>query len=281
MSQFVWSAQELVFRQQTKVYASRNPKADVLTVYERGDRVPVSKENYGPWKKIIAEANGKKQIGWVMLRDLKGARIRKVDEEKVTTPSGVRKKLQPVYRKNTGVGFAGNLSYYKQGSGEEDLQNGSRMNYSGLDGTAVYLSVFGDFELTSTLNLRGYIALRDVGRSGNATYPPGTDSRSTNLDQTGFALGSTLKFYSNSDSNKWWGPGIEIMQVSKSDVTATSVTTGYKDDPLYVFAHLAAGYDFHLFNSIFILPEVRLGAAVNGSPFILNFEILIPFAYRF
>lgn len=283
MTSIVWSAQELVFRQQTQVYSKANIKSDPLTVYERGDRVPVSKENYGAWKKIIVEVDGKKQIGWVLVRDLKGARIQEKDEEKVATPSGKRKKLDPVYRKKIGVGVAGVLSYYKQGSGSVDLNNteSTSLNFSDLDGTGVYFSIFGDMPLTSKMNLRGYFSLRSLERSGTGTFPPNTVNRSVNIDQTSLSVGSTLKFYSHTDGNSWWGPGLELAMTDKSDVTASSQTTTFKDDPLYIFVHLAAGYDIRFFSNVFILPEFRIGAAVNGDPLIINAEILIPFAYRF
>ncbi len=279
----LWAAQELVFRKQTQVYSKPNIKSDSLTVYERGDRVPVSNENYGAWKKIIAEVDGKKQIGWVLVRDIKGARIQEKDTEKVTTSSGKRKKLEPVYRKKIGVGVAGVLSYYKQGSGSVDLNNTvtTSLNFSDLDGTGVYFSIFGDMPLTSKLNLRGYFSMRNLERSGTGTFPPDTQSRSINIDQTALSLGSTLKFYSHTDGNSWWGPGVELAMTDKSDVTASNATTTFKDDPLYIFIHLALGYDIRFFSNVFILPEFRIGAAVNGDPFILNAEILIPIAYRF
>lgn len=282
MAQGLWAAQELVFRQQTKVYSQRNPKAKVLTVYGKGDRVPVSSGKYGAWKKIIAEVRGKKQVGWVLNRDIRGAKIQNKDVDHAYTPSGIRRNLPRTYRKKIGAGVFMSLSYYNQGSGDQELEGTyATMKASSQSGMAPYVGVFGDFILGAKMNLRGYLAMRDMSRSGDAIFPPGVDSKSTRINQKGISLGSTLKIYSHPDSSSWWGGGLELTKVSKTEIEASGGKASFKKDLFYIFGHLALGYDFQLYKDIYILPEFRLGAAFNGEPFILNAEILIPVGYRF
>lgn len=277
------AALELIFRTQTRVYGKRNARADVVTVYERGDRVPISRETYGAWKKIVAEVDGKKQIGWVLVRDIKGARIQEKDDEKVITESGERKRLAPVYRRKTGAGFAGVLSYYKQGGGEADLNNVSapQLKFSGFDGTAVYFSGFADWVVGSTTNLRTFLSLRNLERSGTGTYPPDTTSRTVNLKQTGLSVGATLKLYSNPNGISWWGGGFEVVKASKNDVTSSNISASYKDEPFIFFANASLGYDINIYKNIYILPEFRLGVGINGDPLIINAEVLIPVGFSF
>lgn len=279
-----WAAREVIIRKQTYVYAKQNETSEVLGVYDRGDRIPISSKTYGKWKKVIVDVGGKKRVGWVSAISLRGAKIRNTKdlnaEEEDTRGT-------PRYRSKTGIGIIGNLSYVYQTKGELTSEISglpSALSYSSLSGANAYISLFADFNLSNTMQLRSYFSMRKAKRSGSASFQGGSGNTIINQDLMG--LGATLKMYSSRNSIFWWGPTIEIAKTTKFDLVGSTNNTiniiaDIKDDPTYALAAVSAGYDFHLNGRFFILPEVRFGLVPNGDPIIATFEILIPIAFTF
>ena len=286
LTDFAYAINEVIFRQQTTVYSKRNENSEVLGVYDRGDAIPISNKTYGRWRKVIVDVSGKKQVGWVMSKDIRGARIRdssvrKIREEEDT---GVMN-----YRRRTGVGIIGNLSYNYQTKGDVTFDSGGgwvTAEYSSLSGANIFIGLFGDFNLSPTMAIRGYIAMRNLNRSGSMTVNvPGGGSGNFTIKQDMLALGATLKFYSSEGAIFWWGPGLEVAKTSKISIEGSTNISTIKGDirelPTLYIATISAGYDFHLKGRFFILPEFKFGIVPNGDPMMITTEILIPIAFTF
>ncbi len=285
-SQAALAVKEVIFRQQTQVYSKRNENSEVLGVYDRGDTVPISSKVYGAWRKVIVDVQGKKTVAWVLTKDIRGARIK---DSKARQMEEDEKDGQISYRRRTGVGIMGNLSYVYQTKGSVNVQTSipgitPEVSYSSLSGANVFVGLFGDFNISDTMAIRGYFAMRNMKRSGSAS----TQGASGNftITQDMMALGSTLKLYSSKNAIFWWGPGLEIAKTTKFEVKgSTPIDTSFEgtvtEDPLYALATLSAGYDLNLSGRFFILPEIKVGIVPNGDPILMTFEVLIPIAFTF
>ncbi len=283
-TQTAWAVREVVIRKQTYVYAKQNPNSEVLGVYDRGDRIPISAKDYGRWRKVIVDVGGKKRAGWVTAASIRGATIRNSRDPKVQEEES---RAGPRYRARVGAGIIGNLSYVHQTKGELSAEISglpSSLAYSSLGGANAFISLFGDFNLSPTMQLRGFFSMRKAKRSGSAAFQTSSGSFIVNQDLMGF--GATLKMYKTRNATFWWGPSLEIAKTTKFDVKGNTthglnIAAEIKDDPIYFLPAISAGYDLHLNGRFFILPEVKFGLVPNGDPIIATFEVLIPIAFTF
>lgn len=278
------AVKEVIFRQQTHIYAKKSENSEVLGVYDRGDAIPISNKNYGPWRKVIVDVGGKKKMGWVLTKDIKGAKLK--DSGMRRLEENERKGVLN-YRARNGVGLLGSLSYVYQTSGDIQFDFGGAQTatYSNMSGANVFLGVFGDFNYSPTMAIRGYLATRNMKRSGSVVLPSNETGNFT-LTHELLALGTVLKFYKSPTAIFWWGPGLEIAKTTKfsakgSTSTFPSIEGNVSEDPLYALVTLNAGYDFNLSGRFFVLPEAKIGVVPNGDPMVITFEILIPVAYTF
>lgn len=281
-----YAVKEVIFRQQTQIYLKRNTNSEVLGVYDRGDTIPISKKVYGRWRKVIVDVDGKKKVGWVPTKDIRGARIidSKIREIKKEEKDGI-----PNYRSRNGFGIIGNLSYVYQSKGDLSFVTGGSaipidLSYSSLSGANVFVSLFGDFNLSDTMALRGYFAIRNMKRSGSATTQGGNGNFT--LTHNLMAIGTTLKFYGSKKAALWWGPGLELAKTTEislkgSTNLGSNIYGEISKEPFFILTTISAGYDMNLSGRFFILPEVKFGLVPNGDPLAFTFEILIPIAFTF
>lgn len=278
-----YAVKEIIFRQQTQVYSKRNENSEVLGVYDRGDTIPISSKVYGRWRKVIVDVRGKKQIGWIAIKDIRGARIK---DSKARQIEEDEKDGVVNYRRRTGVGIIGNLSYVYQTEGSVDFESAGttlKLDYSSMSGANVFVGLFGDFNLSSTRAIRGYFAMRNMKRSGSAFVDVmgGTNGNFAIIHDM-LAIGATYKFYSSASSVFWWGPGLEIATTTKFSIKGpNNIEADVKDQPLYFLPSISAGADYNLGGRFFILPEVKFGLVPNGDPILATFEILFPIAFTF
>lgn len=282
------AVKEIIFRQQTQIYSKRNENSEVLGVYDRGDTIPISNKVYGKWRKVIVDVSGKKQIGWVPTKDIRGARIRDSKDRKIEQDE---KDGVVSYRHRNAVGIIGNLSYNYQSKGDVTFETNTgtplKLDYSSMSGANVFISLFGDFNLSKTRALRGYFSMRNMKRSGSASVDVmGGGTGNFTIIQDMIAIGSTLKFYSSPSSVFWWGPGLEIAKTTKFEVKGSTavgsdIVGTINDDTIYFLGTVSAGYDLNLGGRFFILPEAKVGLVPNGDPMIMTFEVLFPIAFTF
>ena len=270
-------------------YADKNQNSEVIGVYGKGDSIPISNIKYGPWRKVIAEVNGQKKIGWVYIKDIVGSHIKNSSE--IQDAKREREGESPVYHRKTGIGLFGALSYVYQKSGTIDFNTMNTggvtlaANYSAVKGNNFFLGLFGDFNLSPKTAMRVYFAQRSMDRSGSATIQ-NNSATSFRIEQSLMSLGAALKWYSSPSAIFWWGPGLEIGKTTKMTVHGTTASTGTVDadaskKPTFAMLTLGAGYDYNISGHFFVLPEARFGVVPNGSPFVMVFELMIPVAYTF
>lgn len=287
VSEVSLAVKEVIFRQQTQVYSKRNENSEVLGVYDRGDTIPISKKTYGAWRKVVVDVSGKKKVGWVLSKDIRGARIkdskaRQIEEDEKDGEIG--------YRRRTGVGIMGNLSYIQQSKGSIAYQTTVQdvsVEYSSMSGANVFVSLFGDFNWSDTMAIRGFFSMRKAKRSGSAGIPDiGGGTGTFTIDQSMIGLGATVKFYDNKNSIFWWGPGLEIAKTTEIKITGSNDISGNinstgSEEPMFAILSVSAGYDLNLSGRFFILPEVKFALIPNGDPMAMAFEVLIPIAFTF
>lgn len=283
LADIAFAVNEVIFRQQTTVYSKRNEHSEVLGVYDRGDAIPISNKVYGRWRKVIVDVRGKKQIGWILSKDIRGARIR---------DSSVRKIKEEEdegtinYRRRTGVGILGSLAYNHQTKGDVTFDTGGGWvtgNYSSMGGASAFIGLFADFNLSPTMALRGYFAMRDLKRSGSVVVSANSGNFTLNHDV--LSVGATLKFYSSQSAIFWWGPGIEVAKTTKFSISGSTSLSAIQGEirelPVLYFGTISFGYDLNLSDRFFILPEFKFGVIPNGDPMMFTTEILIPIAFTF
>ncbi len=285
----LWAGKEIVFRNQTQVYAQRDKNAEVIGVYERGDSIPISNIKYGQWRKVIAEVDGKRRVGWIFIKDVKGSKVK--ESREIESARDRAEGNAPVYHLKNGVGILGAISYAYQGSGSLKFHTDTPgldldSNFSAVKGANFYFGFFGDYSLSKTTILRGYLLQRKMNRAGTGQVNvSGAPNSSFRIEQDLLSLGAQLKFYSGPKAIFWWGPGVEIGKTTKMRVDVTTAIDEMHVDtvekPMFVILTAAAGYDYHISGNFFILPEFRLGIVPNGKPFGAVFEILIPVSYQF
>lgn len=289
LSEMSFAVKEVIFRQQTQVYAKRNENSEVLGVYDRGDTIPMSNKIYGSWRKVIIDVKGKKQIGWVLSKDIRGARVKdskaREIEENEKTGEGV------LYRKRMGVGAIANLSYVYQTKGDVDYSTGGgpvNLQYSSMSGANVFFSLFGDYNYSDTTAIRGFFSMRKMKRAGSASLPSSPLSGNGNftIDQDLMGLGATVKFYGSKNSIFWWGPGVEIAKTTKFKIKGSNSISGDisaegTEKPMFALLSASAGYDLNLSGRFYILPEIKFTVVPNGDPLLMGFEVLIPIAFTF
>jgi hypothetical protein len=280
-SQASFAEKDVVFRKKTHVYAKKSENSEVLGVYDKGDSLPISSKPYGGWKKVIIDVGGKKKIGWVSSKELRGAHLRDSDSHSTSKESKI-----PNYRDHMGVGIMGNLSYVYQSKGSltfDSLGTPTTANYSSLTGANVFAGIFGDFNYSKTVAIRGYFSMRNMKRSGKAEV--GGNSGNFILTHNLMALGTTVKFYASPNAIFWWGPGLELAKTTKYSLSGSigpaTVDGEISKSPLYAMLTISAGYDYNLSDRLFVLPEFKFGIVPNGAPMAAVLEILIPIAYTF
>lgn len=227
-------------------------------------------------------------MGWIKVAEAKGAKIRVREDGDALDPKNPN---APIYRKKTAVGILSSLSYVYQTGGEAKYTttNGTfTADYDKATGVNFYFGFFADFNISDRTSLRGYFSLRTMDRTGSAKIKESGLDRDFRLQQEMISIGSTLKWYTNSRSQIWWGPGIEVAKSSdfkfisdKREANDNDISADVSDDPIYVFLSLNAGYDVHLGGNFFLLPEAKFSVIPNGDPLIMNLEVWIPVSYAF
>ncbi|MCB0349335.1 MAG: hypothetical protein KDD37_10905 [Bdellovibrionales bacterium] len=267
--------QELVIRQDVTVYKKPKANADVLTNLESGDRVPVSTRDYGAWKKIKVEVGGRTQFGWVKESDVKESRVRVVESS--NNRSGA-------YHTKRGVGVFYHFSYVNIGEFDftSDTTPSLDVNVKDLSGTSSFIGLHYDHPWNDKKMIRFYFSLREHDLEGDATFS-GSIANSAEFSQKMLAFGATLRNYDSSKDNFWWGYGLEIAKITDATVTYNATDTEVPDEdlPFYVLPHLAAGYDFMMTQSLYLLLDAKLHLILNadGLSYAVDTGVSITYAF--
>lgn len=275
-----FAVREVVFRKTTMVYEKQSKDANVMTVYEKGERAPISSKSYGIWKKIVVTLDNEQKVGWVLGEDLKGARIIERAEPF---------EYETYHLNKWSIGILGAFNFMSQGARSitSETTIPPRVDVSSLSGTEIYFGVPVDIHWTQTFTLHLEFLFRKSSRSGTGQFVGGSDAEIT-LDQSFMSLGGMGKWYLAPESNFWYGAGLEVAKLTESKMTfvtnATSdpaVSNEGIDFPIFFMLTGGIGLDFHLLKKFFILPEIRAGVLVNSEPIVFTFEVRVPIVYTF
>ncbi len=272
-----FAVHEVVFRKQTTVYSKKSKDSDVLTVFEKGEHVPISSKDYGEWRKVVVEIDGKPTAGWIIATDVQDAKL--IER---TDPFNM-----DIYHLNKwSIGVLGAFDYSAQGERIVSPVGTPNVDISSLGGTAFFFGIMSDIQLKENFGVRAEILFRKSARTGSGTFVGGS-AANIELDQTYLSGVLLAKWYLDKDSNFWYGAGLELAKLTASTLIysvnggSNNVTTDGLTMPFFVLVDAGFGYDVHLSKRFFILPTMQLGVMVNAAPIILSFDVLVPVVYTF
>lgn len=264
------------------VYASRNKGGAEVSTLVKGDVVVISPKTYGAYRKVLVTYDGKRRAGYVLADKIVRSFIRDRDEEERLSADVID------YKRAKGLGLSLVGSYMRQGARSITSADGSlTYDISSMTSFTTFFSIFYDYPLANLWVVRPYLTFRQTKFKGSATLNglSSTTTPSATISQNFLGFGALAKRYASSTSSFWYGGAMEIAKGSGVSVKLTDgVSIDTKDEklPLFVILQGAVGFDVALGQSgLFLLPDVRIGAVPNTSPFILSFESFISLAYAF
>jgi len=262
--------QDLIAHKDINVYASRAKGAEVLSLLEKGDRVPISTRNYGRWSKIRIQIDQVKKYGWVRNSDIKGAKIRSVDRA-----GGDR-----AYHRRKGLGVLTNFSYVSLGEEEYRDAGGQTLNIDNLSGANTFFGFYFDYPISTAKQLHIYLAFREHDLSGETKFNANQNLLDIDVEQTYLSLGLSLKNYKNQQAKFWWSYGIEFAQTTDMKYTISNAQAKIEDDlPLHILLPLGFGYDYQVSDNLYFIPNIKLHALFNAGSLAYGVEVLAMLSY--
>jgi hypothetical protein len=269
-----------------RVYSSPSVTSPVIAILKKGTIVKAGVNPGGGFKKVlIADVSKKKVIGYVTLMDLKAPIFAVAADPK-------DKKQKKIRIKSNGLGLRGHYSagleigvnYQNQSVSQVSDSGGDSSTASGLSGVNFMLGLLFNFPVKPTISLETNLVYKPTTITGTGTAT-GTSNLSNIANRQNFvALSETVKLYSGPNSDWWYGPGLE-MDYGMSGSLQLGQRAAYiyssSDLKTLFMVYGATGYDFMSTKNFYITPSFRLGALINGSPLIIEADILISGSLRF
>jgi len=269
-----------------KVYASPSLASPVLTILKKGKVVTAGVNPGGGFKKVlITDVSGKKVIGYISQIDLKPPIF--------AVATGPKDKNQKKAKtKSNGLGLRGHYSvgvevavnYQNQSTSQVTDSGGDAASLSGFSGTNFMFAVNFNIPVKPTFTIETDLIYKPITLTGNGTAALAGNPSNISNHQNYIALSVTAKFYSDTNSDWWYGPGLEVDHgMSGSLQIGSSAAYAYTSADLKTLVMLygATGYDFMSTKNFYITPSFRLGALLNGSPFIIEADAIISGTLRF
>ena len=256
-------------------------KANRLKMLEPGEKVLISPQKYGRWRKLlITDSDGKATKAWAHVKHMKGrARIKKLQEEEATALVGeLESELNQVaeqaeaerasrpWQKSVGFGLSLHVSHLRWGKRTFNLSDETEWTVSEVTSTTYWPSLFVDLPVWSRSNVRFYAGYRTAEFEGESTTAF-IGTKQTSFIQTFLSLGLVYKEYFR-DRKMWWGIGAEGAQGQELIIAYDNTEIPVSDDdlPLFIIFYGSFGYDLKLTDSLYLLGEARLGTVYNQDP---------------
>lgn len=274
-----------------RVFTSPSLSSPVITILKKGQSVPAGVNPGAGFKKVLVQdATGKKIIGYVALVDLTPPIFGSGPDGGPAKIKKGHKKEKPLKGNNLGLrrhyALGVNLGFNYQYQGSKTITDpiGDSVSVTGLSGTNLVIGLLFDIPLSPTFTLEVDATYKPSSLTGTGT-DVGTTSPSTIVNlQTSYGLGVIAKWYAGVSSDWWYGPGIEYDLANSGSLNiGAKPLYSYPSSSLtnYVLLFAATGYDFSSSKNFYITPSFRLGAAVNGNPTIIEFDMIVSGSYRF
>lgn len=271
------AGQELLVRKSVTVYSDPNSNSTVVTTLEAGDRVPISGKEYGKFRKILVDAGGKKQVGYVLESQLDGNRVRESGDQKKKHQEG------GAFHQKTSLGIPFVFSYARQGQWKFSDGSGSAVDISETSGVATFFGFSLDLPMDDDLALRIGLYFRKLSQTGNAKPTGGSDKK---IEKTVNFFGGNLiaKYYPSESGDFWVGGGAELSRGNKVNLVYADsevVEVNESDFPTFFIIKGSVGYDFSLFGDFYLIPELDIFSAVNVSPIVFGADVVFTTSYAF
>jgi hypothetical protein len=266
-------------------------KSQRLKILQPGQRALISPKKYGEWRKLlITSEDGSLVKGWAHIRHLRGrTQLRKIQSpEPGSILDGIESQLQQEppepekkYSQSVALGGSFHTSYLSWGKRSFTLSDDTEWSVSEVTSTTFWPSLFLDLTMGSRSAMRLYLGYRTAKFEGESTtdFPIGT--KQTSFIHTFLAMGLVYKWY-RPNRLTWWGLGAEFAQGQELKIAYdnTEIPLGDEDLPLFILLFLSGGYDFRITETLYLLPELRIGTVYNQDPKIYFAEGLISLGWR-
>jgi hypothetical protein len=287
---------EIEIKKSIAVYKTQNEESQNQLIHLKpGDVAFLSMQKTGFWRKILIPAKGAAKIGWVPVSVLRenvtlkkraGSEPVELDlpslragEGDAIDSSGLNKRH---YHQSTAFGLTTHVSHLKWSTRTITLSDETNWTVSETTSTTFWPSVFMDISFGKKSMVRVF------GGRRTAHFEGSSNRDFIGTKQTGFeldflTLGLIYKSYFKSSNRLWWGIEGEWSLGQNLKIVYDNEEIEVSDDDLPIFISLAivGGYDIPLTNSIYFLPDLRIGSVFNQDPRIYLAEIGLAIALRF
>lgn len=271
------SGPDLLILNDVTVYSEPGPKGVPLVLVRKGSVVQVVSDKIPGYQKIVVKTNKGSRVGYIKSRDLVAPSPR--SEKRSGGSAGLEKAFS--------IAVHGGLNYQTQGGRSVTETDGTLLNLSTLSGSSTLFGLELQFPLTFLKHLAAkiYVQLQNVSISGTATVVPPVGVTSTGaqtiLNEQFLNFGVTPIYYFSPQF--WAGVGFQL----NTGVKGSFTINGYNPQdlsssqiPKFFGMYGVSGYDFKLGKSIYLVPQLRLGALFS-TPLIYEGDFILGLAYKF
>ena len=265
---------ELYVRESIDVY--KKPGSDKrISQLDQGDRVIISPYIYDGFRKILITYRGKKRSGYIAIKDI----VKSVIQSK-------RKRLTDygLYRNRKALGISTIVSHSQRGNQTLETKDGNIYEIGELKNLGTHFALYGQYPLSYKKALDTSLSFYSTTTSG-MVHLEGNEHHSKEIDiiESHIGLKGLLKFYSQKSLSFWYGPTLDLILRQSVEFKIENTVIGAKDESSEFFAIIggAIGWDIHIVNSIYLVPELKLGFSVNRDPSSINGELSLKTAWVF
>lgn len=265
----VFAVTDLIVRESLTVYKKRSTRSKVVTTLLRGDKVVVSPEVYGKWRKVLVTYDGKRKPGYVQIRKIQTSVIKERLEGEIN---------ELLLDQSVGGQFSFFYSFQPARSFPvQGFTDPAKINDQ--SGFSTNIGAHYQYPWRKGILLKGYLDNKTIKLQGRGEIVPDVPI-DMKIDYTLITLGAMAKFYNNHNSFFWKGAGIEIGSISGVSVQAGPGAVLYGGKvPMPIIATGSLGWDYKVSNDIYITPEIRASALLSESPMILSIELMVDVSY--
>lgn len=270
---------DLQVHEELTVYEKPSVKSRKITNLNRGDKVVISPNTYGLFRKVLVSFEGQRRGGYILSSDISRSTIsERIDGNLI----GKR-----IYTNKYSLGLAFVGTYMQQGARNFSTSSQDVYEISSLESTTFFFSAFMDIPWSRKMMLRPYVSFRSTNFGGEAKLKGAISAlrpAQLTIEQNFVGAGVLAKLYSDPLDLFWWGGGFEVSKGNQSKVVIDDgIPLSVEDSgpSFYVLAYGALGWDIPAPGSIWIVPDLRLGLIPNSDPKILFLEAFLALSYSF
>ena len=240
------------------------------TLFVLPQKCCLTRVSYSGFKKVLVTYEGKRQAGYIPNRNIKLSVIE--DRDKV--------EGSPIVLKHN-VGLYGAFSYNNQAESELDLEGFPGARIGGASGFPAFWGAYYQMPFWSKTVLQFSLSVREFFTQGNGEVIPDGGQEILEKTERMYSAGVFAKRYGTLGSIFWTGFGAEVAMVQDVEVKIEGGSSfeWIGDNPTYVMVNGGLGFDIRAMDKLFIIPEIRIGAAANADPIIFYGDLMVGVSY--